>query len=112
MRRLLVHQLLLTEKRGLPLSRLLRLRRTEAKSQGQGRREEEESASPILKRRSGMVRGDKRVEIKEVREGLEDTREVVEDTREVVEDTREVVEETKEEGRGCSKDAVSGDYIL
>ena len=98
MRRLLVHQLLLTEKRELPLSRLLCLRRTEAKSQGQGRREEEESASPILKRRSGMVRGDKRVEIKEVREGLEDT--------------REVVEETKEEGRGCSKGAVSGDYIL
>ena len=36
MRRLLVHQLLLTEKRGLPLSRLLCLRRTEAKSQGRG----------------------------------------------------------------------------
>ena len=36
MRRLLVHQLLLTEKRGLPLSRLLCLRRTEVKSQVQG----------------------------------------------------------------------------
>ena len=45
-----------------------------------------------------MVRGDKRLDMKEVREGLEDT--------------REVVEETKEEVRGCSKGAVSGDYIL
>ena len=41
LRRLLLYQFLLTERRGLPLSRLLR---TEAMSQRQGRREQEESA--------------------------------------------------------------------
>ena len=66
MRRLLVHQLLLTEKRGLPLSRLLCLRRTEDKSQVQGRREQEESASPILRRRrSELAGGDRKVVMKE-----------------------------------------------
>ena len=99
MRRLLVHQLLLTEKRGLPLSRLLCLRRTEAKSQVQGRREQEESASPMLRRRRpGVVGGDRKVGTKEVREGLEDT--------------REDGEETREEVRGCSKGALSGNFIL
>ena len=99
MRRLLVHQLLLTEKRGLPLSRLLCLRRTEAKSQVQGRREQEESASPMLRRRRpGVVGGDRKAGTKEVREGLEDTREDGEETREKV--------------RGCSKGTLSGDFIL
>ena len=52
MRRLLAFQLLLTERRGLPLSRLLSLKKTEAKSPRQRRRREEEvSASPQLRRR-------------------------------------------------------------
>ena len=60
MRRLLVHQLLITEKRGLPLSRLLCPKRTEARSQMQGRREQEESASPILRRRRSKAAGGER----------------------------------------------------
>ena len=43
LRRLLVHQLLLTEGQGLPLSRLLGLKGNEAKSQRKGREEQEES---------------------------------------------------------------------
>ena len=77
LRRLLVHQLLLTEKRGLPLSRLLCLRRTEAKSQVQGRREQEESASPILKRRrTEVIKEETKIEMKETgeREDGEDIR--------------------------------------
>ena len=69
LRRLLVHQLLLTERRGLPLSRLLRMKGTEAKSwrkgreeqeesQRQGRREQEESASPLLRRRRPELEGE------------------------------------------------------
>ena len=98
MRRLLVHQLLLTEKRGLPLSRLLCLRRTEDKSQVQGRREQEESASPILrKRRSELAGGYRKVVMKEGGEGMRDT--------------REDGEEAREEVRGGSTGALSGDFI-
>ena len=96
LRRLLVHQLLLTEKRGLPLSRLLCLRRTEAKSQVRGRREQEESASPMLRRRRPKVAGKEREE--EVREGVEDKREDADEIREKVE--------------SCSKGALTGDSIF
>ena len=96
LRRLLVHQLLLTEKRGLPLSRLLCLRRTEAKSQVRGRREQEESASPMLRRRRPKVAGKEREE--EVREGVEDKREDADEIREKVE--------------FCSKGALTGDSIF
>ena len=56
MRRLLAYQLLLTERRGLPLSRLLSLKKIEVKSPRQRRRREEEvSASPQLKRGRRLV---------------------------------------------------------
>ena len=54
LRRLLLHQLLLTERRGLPLSRLLR---TEAKSQKQGRREQEVCLPPAGEETSRVGRG-------------------------------------------------------
>ena len=60
LRRLLKYQALLSERRGLPPSRLNRLRLTEAESPRlrSRRAEEEESASPILRRRVGEeVRG-------------------------------------------------------
>ena len=95
LRRLLIHQLLLTERRGLPLSRLLR---TEAKSQRQGRREQEESASPTLRRRRPELSGE---------EGKGKNRE-----REGVKDLREEVEERREEVRCCSRGALTGDINL
>ena len=95
LRRLLIHQLLLTERRGLPLSRLLR---TEAKSQRQGRREQEESASPILRRRRPELSGE---------EGKGKNGE-----REGVKDLREEVEERREEVRCCSRGALTGDINL
>ena len=53
MRRLLAFQLMLTEKRGLPVSRLLSSKRTEARSSREEMmRVQEESASPVLRRRS------------------------------------------------------------
>ena len=81
MRRLLSYQLLLTERRGFPLSRLLtNLKRAEARSQGlEGRRMEEESASPVLKRRGrqeeigvevgGVESGEVRGEVRGLEEG-------------------------------------------
>ena len=62
MRRLLAFQLMLTKKRGLPKSRLLTLKEADAR---QSKREEsmwmqEESASPLLRRRqASMVKADK-----------------------------------------------------
>ena len=51
-RRLLAFQLMLTEKRGLPMSRLLSSKKTEASSYREEMlREQEESASPALRRR-------------------------------------------------------------
>ena len=53
-RRLLAFQLMLTEKKGLPLSRLLSLKKADARfSKREELRVQEESASPMLKRRSG-----------------------------------------------------------
>ena len=52
-RRLLAFQWMLTEKRGLPLSRLLSSEKTEARSSREEMmRVQEESASPVLRRRS------------------------------------------------------------
>ena len=52
-RRLLAFQLMLTEKKGLPLSRLLSLKKADARfSKREELRVQEESASPMLKRRS------------------------------------------------------------
>ena len=52
-RRLLAFQMMLTEKRGLPLSRLLSSEKTEAmSSREEMMRMQEESASPVLRRRS------------------------------------------------------------
>ena len=49
---MLAFQLMLTEKRGLPMSRLLSSKKTEASSYREEMlREQEESASPVLKRR-------------------------------------------------------------
>ena len=94
LRRLLVHQLLLTEKRGLPLTRLLCLRRTEAKSQVQGRREQEESASPILKRRrTEVIEEETKIEMKET-------------------GGREEGEDIRKDVRSGSKRALSGDTTL
>ena len=65
MRRLLAFQLMLTEKRGLPKSRLLTLKEADAR---QSEREEslwmqEESASPLLRRRKAtVVKADKELE--------------------------------------------------
>ena len=62
MRRLLAFQLMLTKKRGLPKSRLLTLKEADAR---QSKREEslwmqEESASPLLRRRKAtLVKADK-----------------------------------------------------
>ena len=95
LRRLLIHQLLLTERRGLPLSRLLR---TEAKSQRQGRREQEESASPILRRRRPELSGEGGKGKNGEREGLQDL--------------REEVEERREEVRCCSRGALTGDINI
>ena len=51
-RRLLAFQLMLTEKRGLPMSRLLSSKKPEARSSREEMvREQEESASPVLRRR-------------------------------------------------------------
>ena len=51
-RRLLAFQLMLTEKRGLPMSRLLSSKTTDARSYREEMlREQEESASPVLRRR-------------------------------------------------------------
>ena len=64
-RRMLAFQLMLTEKRGLPLSRLLRLKETDARSPREKvRRLEEQSASPALKGR--------RTEVKEEKENMHD----------------------------------------
>ena len=95
LRRLLIHQLLLTERRGLPLSRLLR---TEAKSQKQGRREQEVSASPLLRRRRPESSGE---------EGRGKNGE-----REGAKDLRGEVEERREEVRCCSRGAPTGDTII
>ena len=81
LRRLLIHQLLLTERRGLPLSRLLR---TEAKSQKQGRREQEVSASPLLRRRRPELAGEEGKGKNGEREGVKDLRGEVEERREEV----------------------------
>ena len=94
LRRLLLHQLLLTERRGLPLSRLLR---TEAKSQRQGRREQEESASPQLRRRPESA-GEEGKGKNGEGEGVRETRGEVEDRR--------------EEMRCCSRGALSGEINL
>ena len=53
MRRLLAFQLMLTEKKGLPLSRLLTLKEADARysKREELKREQEESASPMLERR-------------------------------------------------------------
>ena len=62
---MLAFQLMLTEKRGLPLSRLLRLKETDARSPREKvRRLEEQSASPALKGR--------RTEVKEEKENMHD----------------------------------------
>ena len=52
MRRLLAFQLMLTEKKGMPLSRLLTLKKSDAKNfkRKELRRLQEESASPMLKK--------------------------------------------------------------
>ena len=79
LRRLLIYQLLLTERRRLPLSRLLR---TEAKSQRQGRREQEVSASPLLRRRCPESSEKEGKGKNGEREGVKDRREEVEERRE------------------------------
>ena len=71
LRRMLIYQLLLTERRGLPLSRLLR---TEAKSHKQGRREQEVSASPLLRRRRPESAGEEGKGKNGEREGAKDLR--------------------------------------
>ena len=59
-RRMLAFQLMLTEKRGLPLSHLLRLKETDARSPREKvRRLEEQSASPVLKGRGSEVKEEK-----------------------------------------------------
>ena len=56
-RRMLAFQLMLAEKRGLPLSRLLRLRETDARSPIEKvRRLEEKSAPPVLRERRTEVK--------------------------------------------------------
>ena len=75
-----------------------RLLRTEAKSQRQGRREQEESASPTLRRRRPELSGE---------EGKGKNGE-----REGVKDLREEVEERREEVRCCSRGALTGDINL
>ena len=64
-RRLLAFQLMLTEKKGLPLSRLLTLKEADARysKREESKRMQEESASPMLKRRSFKAK----VEEKEVK---------------------------------------------
>ena len=64
-RRMLAFQMMLTERRGLPLSRLLHLRKTDAKSpMVKVRRLEEKSASPVLKVRRTEVMVEKEEEEK------------------------------------------------
>ena len=73
-RRMLAFQLMLTEKRGLPLSHLLRLKETDARSPREKvRRLEEQSASPVLKGR--------RIEVKEEKENIHDGEEEEEGLR-------------------------------
>ena len=76
-RRLLAFQLMLTEKKGLPLSRLLSLKKADARfSKREELRVQEESASPMLKRRSGneMEADKKEAEEKEAKVNLEDVK--------------------------------------
>ena len=62
---MLAFQMMLTEKRGLPLSRLLRLRETDARSPMEKvGRLEEKSASPVLKERMPEVKEEKEEEQK------------------------------------------------
>ena len=68
-----VHQvnIRLTERRGLPLSRLLRLRETDARSPREKTRSlEEESASPVLKERITGVKEEKILEGEIKEEGV------------------------------------------
>ena len=77
MRRLLAFQLMLTEKKGLPLSRLLTLKKADARfSKREELRVQEESASPMLKRRSDneMEADEKEVEEKEAKVNMEDVK--------------------------------------
>ena len=73
MRRLLAYQLKLTQKRGLPLSRLLILKESETRysERKEHRRMQEESASPMLSRKSNKeveAKGKEvRVDLKEMR---------------------------------------------
>ena len=69
MRRLLAFQLMLTEKKGMPLSRLLTLKKSDAKNfkRKELRRFQEESASPMLKKVESQER--------EVKVNLEDMKE-------------------------------------
>ena len=76
-RRLLAFQLMLTEKKGLPLSRLLSLKKADARfSKREELRVQEESASPMLKRRSGneMEADKKEAEEKEAKVNMEDVK--------------------------------------
>ena len=66
-RRLLAFQLMLSKKKGLPLSRLLRIKETDSRD---SKREEqmrlqEESASPLLKKRKNVVKEDVKEEKEE-----------------------------------------------
>ena len=69
MRRLLAFQLLLTEKKGLPLSRLLTLKESGFPKRKEQRRLQEESASPMLSRKGIKV---VKTEENEVKAGLVD----------------------------------------
>ena len=71
MRRLLAFQLMLSKKKGLPLSRLLTIKETDSRcsKREELRRIQEESASPLLDRKSVKV---VKAEEKEVRVDLED----------------------------------------
>ena len=76
-RRLLAFQLMLTEKKGLPLSRLLSLKKADARfSKREELRVQEESASPMLKRRSSneMEADKKEAEEKEAKVNMEDVK--------------------------------------
>ena len=92
MKRLFAFQLMLTEKKGVPLSRLLTLKEADARysKRGELSRVQEESAFPMLSRRSTNV-----VKVKE-------------EQKEIEVNSLDKKKEEEEEGGGFSKGASTG----